>query len=599
MPTFAPMANFFHNQIRRGVLYIKKKLTERQFLLFACVIVGATASLAAVTLKLLVFRLEELFFAHAKPGNVMWYQVLLPIAGIGISSLLIVKVFKVFLKGNDKIVFAIAKNGAELPGTQVYSHIITSSITVGLGGSAGLESPMVATGAAIGSNFGKLYYLPYKERIVLLACGIASGIASAFSAPIAGVLFALEVLMIDITINTFIPLIISAATGALIARIILGDEILLSFRNLHPFNYSNTLFYVCIGIFAGLSALYYTRMYTWLEHQFAHMRTSVHRWLWGSLLLAVLIFFLPPLFGEGYQTIRLLADENSIANSSHSFLLNYFNSTWGLLLFLIAVILLKVFATAFTVQGGGNGGSFAPALFIGGVLGFVIGKIFILLGYENIPVANFVVAGMAGMLSGVFFAPLTAIFLSAEITGGYSLIIPLMLVAAISFFVVKSFEPLSMEMKKLSTTSRLNPSDKDKFLLSRLELTHMIQTDYLRLPLKTTLPDIARFISQDSKDVYAVTGENNKLEGVIYLNDIKSLVLSDLSKNKDTKASDIMLKPRFLTINDDVETALYAFEQNNSSTVAVVTETGAWAGFITKAAVLDRYRQEIVQLSYN
>ncbi|BAV08075.1 chloride channel protein [Filimonas lacunae] len=545
-----------------------------------------------------MFRLEELFFTHAAPGNVMWYQVLLPIVGIGVSSLLIVKVFKEFKKGNDKIVYAIAKNGANLPSSQIYSHIVTSSITVGLGGSAGLESPMVATGAAIGSNFGRLYFLPYKERTVLLACGIASGIASAFSAPVAGVLFALEVLMIDITITTFIPLIISAATGALLARMILGDEILLSFRNLHPFNYSNTLFYVCIGILGGFCALYYARMYTWIEHKFEHLRTATHRWIWGSLLLAVLIFFLPPLFGEGYQTIRMLADNNSISNST-GFLLHNFGTTWGLLLFLVAVILMKVFATAFTVQGGGNGGSFAPALFIGGVLGFVIGKCFILLGYEDVPVANFVVAGMASMLSGVFFAPLTAIFLSAEITGGYSLIIPLMLVAAISFFVVKSFEPLSMEMKKLSHTSRLNPSDKDKFLLSRLELTHMVGTDYLRFNTKTTLPEIARLISHDLNDVYAVTSEGNKLEGVIYLNDIKSLMLDYLDKNQYTTATDVMIKQRFLTVNDDVETALYTFEQQNVSTLAVVTETGAWAGFITKAAILDRYRQEILQLSYN
>lgn len=592
------MMNLLHGPVRKGVLYVKSKLTERQFLLFACIIVGATASLAAVTLKLLVFRLEELLFTHAAPGNVMWYQILLPIVGIGVTSLLVIKVFKDFKKGNDKIVYAIAKNGANLPSSQVYSHIITSSITVGLGGSAGLESPMVATGAAIGSNFGRLYFLPYKERTVLLACGIASGIASAFSAPVAGVLFALEVLMIDITITTFIPLIISAATGALLARMILGDEILLSFRNLHPFNYSNTLFYVCIGIAGGFCALYYARMYTWLEHRFEHMRSAVHRWLWGSILLAVLIFFLPPLFGEGYQTIRMLA-ENSSINGNSGFLVSHFNTSWGLLLFLIAVVLMKVFATAFTVQGGGNGGSFAPALFIGGILGFVIGKCFALLGYENIPVANFVVAGMASMLSGVFFAPLTAIFLSAEITGGYSLIIPLMLVAAISFFVVKSFEPLSMEMKKLSHTSRLNPSDKDKFLLSRLELTHMVDTAYLHFASRTTLPEIARMISRDLKDVYAVTGEGGKLEGVVYLNDIKSLMLDDMDKNRNTTAADVMLKQRFLSINDDVETALYSFEQNNTSTLAVVTETGAWAGFITKAAILDRYRQEIVQLSYN
>ncbi|RXK85608.1 chloride channel protein [Filimonas effusa] len=592
------MIRFFHKYIRKGITYIKEKLTERQFLLFACIIVGAAASLAAVALKLLVFHLEETFFSHTAPGNVMWYQVLMPIAGIGLSAFFIHRFFKKdFLKGNDKIVYAIAKDNANLPVSQVYSHIVTSSITVGLGGSAGLESPMVATGAAIGSNFGKLSYLPYREKTVLLACGIAAGIASAFSAPIAGVLFALEVLMIDITITTFIPLIISAATGALLARIILGDNILLSFNNLHAFNYNNTLFYVVIGVFCGLTALYYTRVYTWLEHRFAHMRGAMQRWLWGSLLLAVLIFCFPPLFGEGYHIIKLLADNNRL--HSNSFLLNHFNSNWALLLFLVGVILFKVFATAFTVQGGGNGGSFAPALFIGGVLGFVIARLFVLMGYEDVPTANFVVAGMAGMLSGVFFAPLTAIFLSAEITGGYSLIIPLMLVAAISFFVVKSFEPLSMEMKKLSLSSRLNPSDRDKFMLSRLELAHIIDRSYLQFNLNTSLPEIAKQISRDQKDVYAVINENKKLAGVIYLNDIKSLMIDDLNRNLHTRAADVMIKPRFLSINDDVETALYAFEQSNTHTLAVVTEEGEWAGFITKSAILDRYRQEILNVSYN
>lgn len=592
------MLHFIHLQVRRGVLYLKKKLTERQFLLFSCIVVGATASLAAVLLKLFVFRLEELFFNHLQFGNILWYQMLLPIAGIGLCSLLVHKLFKGnFQKGNDKIVYAIAKNGSNLPFSQVYSHILTSGITVGLGGSAGLESPMVATGAAIGSNFGRVYYLPYKERTVLLACGIASGISSAFSAPIAGVLFALEVLMIDITITTFIPLIISAATGALIAKMILGDEILLSFRNMQPFNYNNTLFYVAIGLLSGVLALYYARVFTWLEHRFERVKKASKKWLVCSTLLAVLIFFFPPLFGEGYSTIKALAETNTLDKGS--FLVDHLSHNWLLLLFLTAVTLLKVFATSFTIQGGGNGGSFAPALFIGGMMGYIASQLFHSMGYTYLPTANFIVAGMAGMLSGLFFAPLTAIFLSAEITGGYSLIIPLMLVAALSFFVVKSFEPLSMEMKKLTLISKLNPSNKDQFLLSRMELLHLIERDHLAFLSATPWQQVIKQIASSNKDVYAVTDEDKKLIGTIYLNDIKSILFDDQQTTKPAAAGDVMSKQTPVNINDDAASVLYKFEQQNAGTLAVVDDENRWMGFVTKSAILDKYRQEIIHYSYN
>lgn len=592
------MLGIIHRQIKRGILYVKKKLTDRQFLLFSCVVVGVSTSLAAIALKLFVFKLEELFFGGIHAGNVLWYQMLLPMLGIGISSLLIVKVFKgKFLKGNDKIVYAIAKEGSNLPRSQTYSHLLTSSVTVGLGGSAGLESPMVATGAAIGSTFGRIYYLSYKERTVLLACGIASGIASAFSAPIAGVLFALEVLMIDITINTFIPLIISAASGALLAKISLGNNILLSFNNMQAFNYNNTLFYIVLGLLAGVTALYYARAFTWIERKFAGMQSPVKKWLIGSALLAALIFFFPPLFGEGYSTIKILADTNKI--DKLPILFPHLEKSWVLLLFLLALILFKVFATGFTLQGGGNGGSFAPALFIGGVLGFFAAQLFHLMGYQNAPTANFIIAGMAGMLSGLFFAPLTAIFLIAEITGGYGLIIPLMLVSAISFFVVKSFEPLSMEMKKLSEHSTLNPSDKDKFLLSRLELIRMIDKTYLYFLPTATIADLRSKMINDTKDAYAVIDEKQKLLGTLYLGDLKSIILDKDIKTDAVILSDVMTKTLPLSTKDTVESALYRFDQSEKQLLPVVNDENQWLGFITKSAILEEYRMEILRASFN
>ena len=595
------LLQFFYNRLRYSTLFLKRRLSERQFLLISCILVGASASLAAVILKLFAFHIEQTFFAHAKWGEVLWYQSLMPIVGIGVSSLLVVKFFKKnFLKGNDKIVYAIAKSSSDLPFSQIYSHIITSGITVGLGGSAGMESPMVAAGAAIGSNYGRANFLPYKEKTLLLACGIASGISSAFSAPIAGVLFALEVLMIDITITSFIPLIISAATGALIAKIILGGEILLSFHNIQPFNYKNVFIYVLIGLATGISALYYARVYEWLEHRFAKLTTPLRKWMVGAGLLAVLIFFFPPLFGEGYQIIKSLAENNSMGK--HSFLVAHVNNEWILLAFMVVMILLKVFATAFTIQGGGNGGSFAPSLFIGALIGFIVAKVCVIAGYQDVPYANFIVVGMAGMLSGLFFAPLTAIFLSAEITNGYSLFIPLMIVAAISFFVVKSFEPLSMEMKKLSLHTKLNPSNKDSFLLSKLELRLLINKHYPSFNINATYKEIMIVLRSTDKDVYAVVDDDKKLSGVIYLNDLKSIFLGEENvEQKYITAGDLMSKPPTLSIDDDIESALSKFEQLSTSTftLPVIDKDGKWVGFIVKSAILDKYREEIIRVSYN
>ncbi|HEY0298388.1 MAG TPA: chloride channel protein, partial [Arachidicoccus sp.] len=574
---------------------------ERQFLLFCCVLVGALASLAAIVLKLFVVKLEHYFFESSRFGDIVWYQALIPVLGIGASSLLIEKVYKKhFLKGNDKIVYAIAKKSSELPFSQCYSHIITSGVTVGLGGSCGLESPMVATGAAIGSNLGRATFLPYKEKTLLLACGIASGISSAFGAPIAGILFALEVLIIDVSITSFIPLLISSAIGALLSKIILGDNVLLTFNTIKDFDYNNTFLYVGLGLLSGCMCLLYARSFHWMEHRFAAMKTPVQRWLVGSVLLAILIFLFPQLFGEGYTFVKTLAETGQI--EKNSILIAHTDNQWLILLFIAATMIFKIFATGFTIMGGGNGGSFAPSLVIGALLGFIVGRFFQLIGYVNVPVTNFIVVGMAGMLSGLFFAPLTAIFLAAEVTNGYSLFIPLMVVAAISFFVVRSFEPLSMEMKKLSQQSELDPSNRDKFLLSRLELRFLIKKDFPVFNINATLNDILIALHNTDKDIYAVTDDKNILQGVIYLNDVKSILFDNAKKQEDEieiKAGDLMLKQPPLTIEDDMESAILKFEKLTSAKniLPVIDKEGAWLGFISKSSILDKYRAEIIRTS--
>jgi len=595
--------HLFFTQLKYSVLLLKRKMTERQFLIFCCLVVGCLASLGAIALKLFVVKLEHFFFESSELGDIVWYQALTPILGIGLSSLLIEKVYKSsFKKGNDKIVYAIAKKSSELPFSQCYSHITTAGLTVGLGGSCGLESPMVATGAAIGSNLGRATFLPYKERTLLLACGIASGISSAFGAPIAGILFALEVLMIEVSIASFIPLLMSSATGALLAKVLLGDNVLLTFKTIRAFNSSNIFLYLGLGLLAGCLCLFYSRIYHWMDHKFVAMGSAVKRWLVGSLLLGVLIFLFPQIFGEGYIFIKTLAETGQIPHNS--ILIAHTHNEWLIWLFICGIMIFKIFGTAFTIMGGGNGGSFAPSLVIGALLGFVVGRFFQLLGYTDVPITNLIVVGMAGMLSGLFFAPLTAIFLAAEVTNGYSLFIPLMMVAAISFFVVKSFEPLSLEMKKLYQQSELDPTDKDRFALSRLELRFLISKDYPVFQLNTDLTAMLEVIRASDKDVYAVVeaaeGEMQQLKGVIYLNDIKTILFDDKKKEENRKvtAGDLMMKQIALTIKDDMHSAIHKFEKLHSAknVLPVVDENGNWLGFISKASILDKYRSEIIRM---
>ena len=591
----------FFTQLKYSVLLLKRRMTERQFLIFCCLVVGCLASLGAIALKLFVVKLEHFFFESSSLGDIVWYQALTPILGIGLSSFLIEKVYaESFKKGNDKIVYAIAKKSSDLPFNQCYSHITTAGLTVGLGGSCGLESPMVATGAAIGSNLGRATFLPYKERTLLLACGIASGISSAFGAPIAGILFALEVLMIDVSIASFIPLLMSSATGALLAKVILEDNVLLTFNTIRNFDSSNIFLYLGLGLLAGCLCLFYTRAFHWVDHKFVQMKSPVRRWLIGSSLLGVLIFLFPQIFGEGYMFVKTLAETGQVPHNS--ILIQHTHNEWIILLFIVGIMIFKIFGTAFTIMGGGNGGSFAPALVIGALLGFIVGRFFQLIGYTDVPVTNLIVVGMAGMLSGLFFAPLTAIFLAAEVTNGYSLFIPLMMVAAISFFVVKSFEPFSLEMKKLHQNYELDPTDRDRFALSRLELRFLVSKDYPVFHLHTEMAEILSAIRNSDKDVYAVIGDGDeqRLQGVIYLNDIKSILFDDNKKEENAKitAGDLMMKQITLTIKDDMHSAIHKFEKLHSAknVLPVVNQEGIWLGFISKASILDKYRSEITRM---
>ncbi|MDQ2657989.1 MAG: chloride channel protein, partial [Bacteroidota bacterium] len=445
------MIDLLHDLIKKPILYLASKLSARQFLILSSILVGLTSGLAAVAVKYVVHTIGQLVSFYSTNYEEFFLFALFPTVGL----LLTVFYVRYFLngklpKGNPEIVYAIAKKSSKIPAEETYAHTITSALTVGFGGSMGLESPMVSTGSAIGSNYGITYKRSYKERTILLACGASAGIAAAFNSPIAGVLFAIEVLLADVSSAAFIPLIIAAASGALVSKIILQEGITLSFSLQQPFDYRNVPFYILLGIAAGLVSLYYTRVYTWTENRIHQVGNGWTRAITGGLLLFVMIVLLPPLFGEGYGTIKQLASLEPQTLFHNSILFPIFGGDGEHIVLLALVILFKPMAAAITIGSGGNGGNFAPALFVGAYLGYVFARVVKLLGFTDVPESNFTLVAMAGILSGIFYAPLTAIFLIAEITGGYELMIPLMIVSALSLTVTHLFETLSMDSRKLA-----------------------------------------------------------------------------------------------------------------------------------------------------
>jgi CIC family chloride channel protein len=584
------------NYIEKGINWIHEKTNEKQFLIFASILVGVTAGIAAVILKLFVFGIRHyLVDGFFLKYDFKYLYLILPVIGIGLTILIVKYFFKNQLnRGNTAILFAIAKRSSFLPFHQMYSHVITSGLTVGFGGSAGLESPIVSTGSAIGSNFARTYKLSYKERTLLLAAGAAGGIAGAFNAPIAGVLFALEVILVDISISAFIPLLIAAASGALLSKVILHEGSLLFFKLKQPFDSHNVPFYILLGLLAGITSLYYVNFFDKIETKFHSIKSPFTKWVVGSIALAFLFALFPSLFGEGYESIKALSEFRTDDLFKDSLILNFISNKWVLLIFILATLLLKTFAAAITLGSGGNGGNFAPSLFVGAYLGFAFSFFLTLLGFNNIPVSNFTIVAMAGILSGVFHAPLTAIFLIAEITGGYELIIPLMIVASISYLIVKRFHPQSLDVRRLKDKGTLVSENKDTTILSKIDVKEMIETDFATIHFKSTLRDIVETIKHSKRNTFPVVKKNNKLLGIIYLDNIREEMFNAELYDKVT-AKEVMRKPSMvIDTKDDIFIIMRKFEESGQWNLPIV-ENEIYIGFLSKSSILDKYRHELLK----
>jgi CIC family chloride channel protein len=580
------------------VVFAQHKLTSKQFLFLSSVLVGISSAFAVIVLKSFahwVFEYSNYITAVLKVGFI---KSIFPIIGIVLTVLVVKKVLGGTIeKGTSQFLYAVAKKASIIPKKQMYAQIITSSLTVGLGGSAGLESPIVITGAAFGSNYAQKYKLSYKDRTLLIGCGVAAGIGAAFNAPIAGVLFAIEVLLVDISIAAFTPIMIAAATGALTSAILLEENVLLTFGQQQKFDFHNTHFYVLLGLFAGFISVFYSRNFQKTESFFARLRLKpFQKAVFGASILALLIFVFPTLFGEGYESIKMLSDKDPGKILENTLFSDFRNNNWVLLLFVGVTMLIKAFATGITLGSGGNGGNFAPSLFLGSYVGFFFAKTINLLGISNLPVANFTLVGMAGILSSLFHAPLTGIFLIAEITGGYNLMIPLMIVSSISFAVSKRFEKHSLDLKKLAKKGHAFTSDKDANILSTMDVNTIIETDYLTISAEENLEKLVDLISHSNQVVFAVIDKQKQLLGVVHFNDIREIIFSDF-KVKYTFVHEIMHKPlAVISINDSMEIIMKKFE-SSKMTYLPVLKNDKYFGFASKAMALEIYRSKLKSLS--
>ena len=584
--------------IEQTIAWSRSKLGDKQFIYLSAILVGISAAFAVIVLKTFahwVFTFATYVSRILKLG---FFNSILPIIGI----LLTVLVIKKFLsgtiqKGTSQILYAVAKKASIIPRKQMYAQIVTSSLTVGMGGSAGLESPIVITGAAFGSNYAQKYKLSYKDRTLLIGCGVAAGIAAAFNAPIAGVLFAIEVLLVDVSIAAFTPIMIAAATGALVSVIILDESILLSFQQQEDFNFHNIPFYAFLGVFTGLVSIYYSRNFQRVEHFFSRLKLGPYKKaLFGSSLLAILIYIFPTLFGEGYESIRILSQKDPGQLLEDTLFSGFRNNSWVLLLFVGCTMLLKAFASGLTIGSGGNGGNFAPSLFLGSYVGFFFSKLINLIGITKLPVSNFTLVGMAGILSGLFHAPLTAIFLIAEITGGYNLMIPLMIVSSISFAISKRFEKHSMDVKNLAKKGHAFTSNKDTNVLSTLDTNSVIQTDYLTVLPNENLDKLVDLISNSNQVVFGVVNTENELVGVVYFNDVKEIIFNTY-RVKYTLIKEIMTTPKeIITPDDSMEMVMNKFEQTKLAFLPVV-KNDKYYGFISKSLALEAYRTKLKSMT--
>ncbi len=581
-----------------GSRWLVGKIGQRYFVILLSLLVGVASGLAAVTLKHAI-NFVKVFVDGFASLNYNLLLLVSPALGILISWLLVKYVVRAPLgHGITQILYAISQTGSSLKKHHIYSSILTSSFTIGFGGSVGAEAPIALTGAGIGSNIAKFFRLDYKTVTLLMACGAAGGLAGVFKAPIAGVVFTLEILMLNLTMASMVPLMITAVVSTSVTYWFMGNDVEFPMSRISEFSLGNIPFYCLLGIFAGFVALLFVKSMWFTEKRMGRVQNKWVKWLVGSSILGILIFLLPPLYGEGYVSISQLLQGNAATSMTGSPLESLLgDSQVSILIYVGLILLLKTFATAATTGAGGVGGTFAPSLFMGAFTGFFFSHGLNTAFGLDLPVTNFTLVGMAGVMAGVMHAPMTSIFLIAEITNGYELLLPLMIAATLGHVTMSFFEPQSVYTKPLADKGELLTHKKDKTVLTLMHLDKVIETDFTPVRGDATLGDLIKLIAQSDRNIFPVINMRDELIGVVLLNDIRPIMF-DRDKYDTTMVREIMvIPPAFIATDENMESVMDKFESTGAWNLPVV-DHHKYVGFVSKSKILTVYRRVLTHLSY-
>lgn len=580
------------------IAWREEHISHRQFLLILSLFIGIFAAFAAFLLKSSIHFIQHLLIENFSRNTVNYWYLVFPAIGILITSLFVRKIVKDDIShGVTRILYAISQRKSILKLHNIWSSLVGSSITIGFGGSVGAEAPIVLTGSAIGSNLGKFFKLDQKTLMLLVGCGAAGAIGGIFKAPIAGLVFVLEVLMLDMTLTSVVPILISSVTATTMSYILSGSSFMFKFTIFEEFSVERIPYLILLGIVCGLVSLYFTRGINRIEQFFRRFKNPYSKLAIGGIMLSVLIFFFPPLYGEGYDTISALLNGNSHSVLDRSFFLNMGDSPWVIVVYLTLIVGFKIFATAATNGAGGVGGIFAPSLFIGALTGFVVAHLLEIFGF-HVPVENFALAGMSGLMSGVMHAPLTGIFLIAELTGSYNLFMTLMIVSTVSYLTIKLFEPHSLYAMRLAQKGELLTHNKDKAVLTLLKTSNVIETDLTVLSPEMTLGELVKVISQSNRNIFPVVDtETRQLLGVLLLDEVRNIMFRPELYQRFTVRKLMISPPATINYKLPMEKVMQLFEDTGAWNLPVVDDSKRYIGYVSKSKIFSSYRHVLVHFS--
>lgn len=587
--------------IGRFLIWRANKINDRYFIIVLSALIGFLAGIGAYLLKSLVFKIQEFLTSGFDVDEFNFWYVIYPAIGIFITIIFLKFIVKDETRhGIPRILYVISRLNGRMKQHKIFSSLLGSSFTAGFGGSIGLEAPIISTGASLGSTLGQALRLNYKTTTLLIGCGAAGAMASIFTTPIAAVIFSLEVLMLDLTISSIIPLLMASAVGAITTKILLSERNLIHFAITEDFAISDIPYFLILGILTGLVSLYFNKITHLLSEKMELIKNVFTRSIIGVALLGLLIFIFPPLYGEGYEAIRLIMTGQAEELMKFSLLYDFKDNLWIFIGFILLLVLTKVIATTLTISSGGIGGIFAPSAVTGGFTGFLFARLINDTGLSSpLSESNFTMVGMAGVLGAVLHAPLTAIFLIAEMVNGYELIVPLMLTSTISFVTIKTFDPHSIFTKRLAERGELLTHHKDQAVLTLLSIKDLIDKDFIPIHPDGNLGDLTKVISKSKRNLFPVVDDSGLFLGMVVLDDVRK----DMFKSNRylTPVSHYLTQPHNnekVSLNDSMEEVMEKFNRSGNYNLVVV-DKGKYLGFVSRSNVFNAYRQTLIDVSHD